>query len=1237
MNRTTGRTRSWRWSEVSLEFRILLGLGLILAAIVISNQFGVLTPDTKPEAFLQPGQTARRFASSWLDTPNLGAANYNVGTAALAAIFAVADGLGIPSWLAMRLWRIALLVIGALGARLVVRDLIGPRVSGSPLAIAGVAAAVAYAMNPYVVVGGGTTPTLQPYALLPWLVVCWLRGARNPSWRWAALGALAMAAMGGINAGIVPLMQLVVIVPVMLHTVWVEGHHFWSVMWLIVRTGLVYVLLSAYWLIPALFALGSGVAVAVATESVTAINMANSFPEVLRGLGMWTLYGMGGTGPFDPFRLGLVTTPLVVLLSFGGPIIAALGVRMSRSPARVFGATATFIGALIMAVPFVGEDSSVLGRAMRSVFETVPGLVALRTTNKVGGVLELGLAVLIGLAAVALAARLKTMWQRGAALVTGALVAAGGIAPAMTGGLFWIPMDMPDYWFEAAETVNARGGDSRVMMVPGVGVTEYAWGYSGPDELGPSLFTRPFVYRSAALSGEEHGAAMLAEVDRRLQQGTLPTGTMSTLADYLGVGDIVGRYDLARSDVPGGRVEAALDADPGLSAPDVFGPREVAHGAAGAVTVRSVEDSRSDGSARLARASSALIIDGSGAALPALTEAGLTEGTPALLLAGDLDDAQLAEAMADGGRLVLTDSNLRREWSSSNPTGVGPVLSRTETPDRTYALFDADAQSTAEQRGKATVTTSGEGFLFGPFEFGAVEQAFDDDASTAWRFGNFGTGVGNAVHIVAWRPMPMPSITLAPAQGGGSWITAVRITAVTADRTIVRDVELARWNSFPTQVHLGDEPITELSVEVTGVDGDGDGPVGFSEITVDGLQVTRVVHLSDELTRRVAQASDQAGVDLAGVPIDVIMERSSGDDQGLGAGESRLEREFVLPDDRRFVVGGLVRLAAGVSDAAMADLAGRSDVVRAQASSRLFNRPQARAEHAVDSVGGRADLTTAWVPNDPVVGEWIAVDFPERRLSSFAITQNEGPDIATGILVSINDEEPFEATLDAGRTVVRLPEPTDASRVRVLITDRQGLGFVRFTDISLPRVVAQEGPPECVTIATIDRRPLRARVGDRIDDLLRGEAILIESCGTGPLLSAGEHRIGSVPDFAIDLLHLQDEIETSPPDTVSLDIVEQDVDRIMVRAAQDCSPCVLSSGQAFDPRWTARADGAGLGPPIVVDGFAAGWRVQLDEGAVVTMEFGPRRAGLIGWWLSLGAWLAVPASLTLSRSTRRWS
>lgn len=1233
-----------RLSALSGEARILLLLSSVLVLIVLSNRFGVLMPDTKPEMFLQPVQTAERFTASWLDTPNLGAANYNTGTAAVAWVFAALDAVGIPPWLIGRIWRILLLLLAGWGARLVVRELVQGSLNTRGVTIAGVAGAIAYVANPYVVVGGGTTPTLQPYALLPWLVVCWIRGARQPTWRWAVLAALALTGMGAINAGVVPVMQLVVVLPVLAHTVLVEGHRFLSVVWLIVRTGLIYVFLSAYWLVPAVGALGFATSVARGSETIEAINMANSYPEVLRGLGMWTLYGLDGHGPFDPNRIAYVASPFIVALSFGGPILAALGVRLTRSPARLFGATSMLTGALIMVGSFTTGTATAWGSALEAFLENVPGMLAFRTTNKVGAVLELGLAVLIALAAAAVAARVRTVWQRAVALLAGGLIGAGSIAPALTGGLFWIPMDLPDYWNDVAETVNGRGAQSRVLMLPGVGLPTYSWGYSGPDELGPSLFTRPFVFRSAALPGGDYSNAMLSEVDRRLQEGTLPPGTLSTMADYLGVGDIVARYDLRSDSGLGERVEAQLEADPGLGPPQVFGSDTGQPGAPGAVTVREVRRVPSAATARARSLRGGLIIDGSGAALPALTEVGLLNERPVMLLSGGLDDKGLAEAIRQGGRLVLTDSNLRREWSVSNPVGVGPIQSADAATRLTRGLFSVDQQSTAQTRGNADLEVSGDGLLFGPYSYGAVENAFDGDRTTSWRFGNFGTGVANAVRIIPHDPIPMPTLTLIPHQGGSSYITDVRIAFVAGGRTVTQDLELSPWRSFPTTVHVSDEPVSSLEVTVTSVAGSGDGAVGFAEIDVPGVDIAKTVRVSADLAERASAAARSVGVDLADVLVDVVLQRGLGDHNGLTVDEPRLEREFTVPDARRFSLAGRFRLAAGVSDDFIDAVAGTDGQLRATSSSRLFNRMQARASKAIDSVSGRPNLATAWVPNDPVVGEWIAVDFPSRSLDSFTLTQNDGPDLATRVLVAINDEEPFEVALGAGENTVTLPKSMEAHRIRILIAERAGLGFVRFTDIGLPgqptdTPSSTQSLEECVHIGAIDDVPIRARIGTHRTALLAGEAIPLDPCDDGLDLQAGTHVLASGQEFAIDTLHLSTFDATVHPSIgVPLTIQSARPDRVQAELPQGCSSCVISAGQAYDPRWRATLNGEDIGDPIVVDGFSAGWFAdEAPPQSQIVMEFGMRGMTLAAWSISGMVLAACLSLLIVDRRTRRGS
>ncbi|MDN5715806.1 MAG: alpha-(1-_3)-arabinofuranosyltransferase [Janibacter sp.] len=1219
-------------------------MSLLLALVVLLNQVGVFTPDTKPQIFTRPAQTAARYASAWLDTPNLGSSNYNVGVAPIAALFAPLEAMGVPPWLIQRGWRILLLLVAGWGAREVMRHVLDLTVAPRMAVVATTAAAIAYAANPYTLIGGGTTPTLLPYALLPWLVLCWWRGFRTPTWRLAVIAALILAAMGGLNAGVVPILQLIVIIPLVAHATLIEGHRLVTVVGMIVRTGLVYTLLSAYWLVPALVALGSGISVAESTESTAAINMTNSFPEVLRGLGMWTLYGVGGDGPFDPHRLSYVLSPVVILLTFGGPLLAAIGVRLSRSPARLFGATSMLVGALVMVGSFSAGDPTLWGRWVGATIENVPGFIAFRTTNKAGAVLELGLAVLIGVAAAEIATRIRSSGQRLIALTATAALVAAGVAPAWSGDMFWIPMKVPGYWTDAAETVNARGHDSRVLMVPGAGVPDYSWGYSGPDEIGPSLFTRPFTYRSAGLPGGPYAANLMAGVDLRLQEGTLPPGTTSALARYIGAGDVVGRYDVRKDSQLGSRVERQLDEDEGLGGPVVFGPVDAARGAPGPATVRRLTGAVPQTSVSARSAEGALVIDGGGGALPSLVSTGLLKGEPGLLLAGALDDDALATALQDGGAIVLTDSNARREWSTSDPAVTGELLSASEAIGDSRALFDADQQTTAVVEG-ATVTTRGSGRLFGPYAYGGVQQAFDGDLTTAWQFGDFGTGVGNAVVVTPEEPTAMPSVTLTQNQSTFTRITSARLTAQQGGRSITKDVTFPEWGTFPVTVGLGEKPVTEVEIEVTGVAAVGDGPVGFSEISIPGVSFDRVATLPSSSAERVARVASAAGIDLGTVPVEVVMHRNSGDVNGQMTEEALLEREFTVPDERRFDARGSVRLAQGISDKRIDELADAQGEVTAESSSRAFGKPQARASMAFDGRAGTPDQSTAWVPSEPVVGEWITLDFPKRKLSSFTFTQDGEETRATKALVAINDEEPFEVDLKKGTTRIRLPEAVKAHRVRILLTERTGGGFVRVTDIGLPRIETPSLPKDqgCFPITDIDDQPLMVDVGDQYADLLAGKAVAFESCGRGIALGADSHRVRPDAAFAIDDLRLSSTDHVPPhgntrekePADPDVEVIHHGPSSMDVRLADSCAPCLVSSGQSFDPRWTASVAGRDLGPPVVVDGYAAGWRVDAEPGQIVQITFAPARLAGLAWLLSGAVFVSCLALLAWPGLRRR--
>ncbi|CCI52603.1 alpha-(1-_3)-arabinofuranosyltransferase domain-containing protein [Nostocoides jenkinsii] len=1215
----------------SPEAAVLAGLALLLAVIVLTNNWGVLTPDTKPEFFLNPWQSAKDFARPWLASPELGSPSFNVGVAPVAAIFAAAKALGLPAWLIQRVWRIALLLIAGWAARALYREL--THGTAADTAPGRVAAAVAFAANPYVIVGGGTTPTLLPYALLPAFVLGVLRAVRLRSWRWSVLAALALAATSGLNAGVVTLLQLVIVIPVAVHVGVTQPRSLGRLVVVLIQSGAAYLALSLYWLVPSIAGLARGSSVVASTERLDSINIGSSFAEVLRGLGMWSLYGAGPGGPFLPRQLAFLSSAVVVVLTFGGPVLAALGARLSRSPARVFAAASVLTGALVMAAPFPYADRSAWGDAVVRALEGVPGAGAFRTLNKAGAVLEIGVAVLVGLAVAILAPRLRESWQRVLAVGGAAALVMAGTAPAWTGGLFPVTMDLPGYWQDAAQDVNDLGATSapgRVLLTPGIKLAAYDWGYAGPDELGNSLFRQPNVFRTTTPSSSPEAADLLAEVDRRAYLGILPPGTTSALARLIQVGVVVSRYDTALAPGADKTVEAQLAADPGLLPAAAFGPP---HGEGiGAVNVRPVQAAGVQRT--LLPAKGALLIDGSGSVLPQLVAARLLTGWPTMVLAGSQTPEQTEQAVRDGAHVILSDSNGRRQWSD-DPTRTGWLLGPTEGEGATRALYTEVDQTVARADGNATITTSGPGQLFGPFATGDPYLAFDGDPSTQWFFGNFGAGVGNALTVTLPDPIPIGVITLRTRDNGGVRVAAVRITGAGPGGPVVREAKVSAWQSFATTVDLGGAPLRSITIEVTETAGDGQGWVGIGEISIPGVSVRKVARLPQGLPERLSRLDPAV---LGQTPIDVLLRRRGGDPSGLTEEEPRLERDVQVPDTRPYDLTGTVRLASGAMDRDIDLLLGASSAVQARASSRAFGKPVLRGSMVLDGSTDGGDLATGWIPADPVAGESLRLDFPKQRLGRLTIDQNTEGAIATSALVSVNDGTPVEVALSPGHSTIQFPAVVpDATRVRILLTGRMGDGPVRILNVGgLPRMT-WSGPGErCVPIATIDGQPWSARLLGSWDNLLSGGAVAFTSCDGDPQeLSAGGHALRSVSAFAVDEMQWHGRSpRTALPPTPSVRIEHTGPTSVVARLDSDCAPCYFSSGQGRNTQWRATLNGADLGVPVAVDGYASGWRIDGRAGDVVIARFGPARATAWAWGISLSSLVLALIALTWPRLAR---
>jgi arabinofuranan 3-O-arabinosyltransferase len=1257
------------------ERAVLALTAAVLAVVVLAQDWGVLTPDTKPEAFLAPWRTVGHTASAWQDSPFLGAPNFNVGLVPVTLATGLLSGSGVPAWLLMRLWRLLLLLVAGAGARAFYRDVTAGTPADRP--VGRVVAAVAFVANPYLLLGGATTPTLLPMALLGWFLLALRRGFATPvgrgAWRGPAAAALIFAAMAGINAGVVPILQLLAVVPLVLDAHRREGRPWPDLGRSLLRTAPLLLVVSLYWLLPALAAVPVGTAIASTTETTAAIASTSSWAEVLRGLGMWTMYGADAAGPFQPNLLAYLGSPVVIAGSFALPVLAALGALLSRSPVRRLAVGLIATAAVTMVGLYPPDDPTPFGRLLRLVFEHVPGTIAFRTTNKAGGVLVLGVALLVALGAVAVAALVPAPPARALAAAAAAGLAVAATGPAWTGDLYGTHVPVPGYWLDAARAIDAGdragepGAPSRVLFTPGVALPRYRWGYAGPDELGNSLLDRPTTFRSAVPAGTPAAADLLAGVDARLNEGSLPPGTLSALARYVGAGDVLLRDDDVWELADGGppaQVWAAATADPGLRAERSFGapgqftvgPRGPGAGDDRVPPLGWFSVAGGHGPVRQVPQQGAVVVDGDGEAFPDLVAAGDLAGDPALLYAGAVDGAALPGALASASRVVLTDTNRRAPWNTHLVAdATGPLLGPAQDPSPSRALFGAADQTVGTADGTATVTQTGGGLVFGPAPYGDPALALDGDPTTAWSTGNFDGGIGDALVVRTRAALDVPVVSLRLPPDATRWISKVRVTVSGAGRSWSADRDLsadAVGAAVPVDLPAGVRGTT-VEVRILAVTGPGFGPVGIAELSVPGVTSTKVAALPTGLPARIAALGETGTRSLTTTPVDVLLRRrlgrpgTAGDDE-----ESRLQRDITLPVTRSYRVHGHVRASASVPDAVLQQLLGQRASVTATASSREFGNPLLRATAAVDDVRpGRADLGTGWQPADPAVGQWIEVHLPRGPVDAVTVTQpvpGQGRATAVRATITLDGSRSYDVRLGPGRVSVALPAQP-ASTVRITLRGRSGAGQVRISDVTVSRTrgtrpLSQPDPrpAPCVTVSTVDGAPLRVQPLGTAAQVAAGAPVPVVGCdGSALPLAAGRHGVRGVADWVVDDLQLTDTLRpertvTGAGSVAAPEVLSTSDTGTTVRTAATTVPTYLVAGRGYDAGWTARADGRDLGAPVLVDAYSVGWRLPAGPGRLVEIAYGPRTTAALAGAGSIAAAVLCALLAASPGWRRRW-
>ncbi|MDW3213101.1 MAG: alpha-(1-_3)-arabinofuranosyltransferase family protein [Ilumatobacteraceae bacterium] len=1189
------------------------------------------------------------------------------------------ETIGVPDWIAHRLWIGSIMLAAGLGVRWCGRLLgVGP--------MAAFAAAIAYQLSVYVLpYVSRTSVMLLPWAGLGWIVAFTIRATRQRGWADPAAVALVVLTVGAVNAT-----ALAMIIPApawwLVHAAWRRSIAWRDAALVATRVGVLSLAVSLWWIAMLLIQGRYGTDVLPYSESLADVSLTATSAETWRGLGYWLFYVRDPFSATTTESLRYLSSTVSIALSYALPLLALAALTWCRWAHRRYVAGLIGIG-LVLAVGvhpigdrsplmrvFAGDDDGGLALALRSSTRALP-------------VMMLGVA--LALAMVVEAGRTSTPVPRfdlrasSALGVTVALVAVLNL-PSLWTGAFVDPalerdQDPPPSWLEAAAALDASGDDGRVLQLPGVEFGAYRWGYTVDQPL-PGLTDKPLVTRDLLPLGSGPAMDLLYAFDDRVQDGVLEPSAVAPIARLLGADTIWLTNDLAaerfRTARPG-VVRDLVTGAPGIGDPVGYGELSLHRPETPMADGRALADARvGDPSpdvelvaveqpGRVVRAAAdVLVVSGSGDGLVDAAGAGLLDGTDvAIRYSADLDagrDGAVERAVG----VIVTDSNRdrARHWrSSQDTTGFtetgGPdqdVLTSVAADARLDVFHPTDpaTQTIAEQRGPVVATASAYGEPFAYLPEHRPFMAVDGDPDTAWLVGEHGDPIGATIRLDFERPTDRLVLHQPPQPDDRHITQVVYRTAGGADGGSGGGsftLDEASWNGAGNVLQL-DAPVDAIDLTIVAVAGgtpftaSAVAPVGFTEIDTGAGPATEVVRPPIDALGAVAAETPLAHV-LTRLRVDPM-------DRWRDDPEPVLVREIELPTPRDMTVELSARIDARATDAELASLFGWPAV----ASTRLTGSPRNAGVSALDD-----DDTTAWITAFGAARGAVLATTTSEPVSSVTVRQPvSGFSRVTSLVIRAGDEE-RTVQLDpdaAGSSTVPVDPPLPAGALEFVLAeiDEEQTIDRRFGDpLVLPAAILDlryDGRPAtepvaassvdvpCATVARIDGVDLTASI--RVVDAgwLDGAPIEVEACDPSVSLAAGHHLIegtaGALP-VTLDRVVLDDGVASALRDAAPAPPVEVVADGRFDRTVEvgPCPDgCWLVIGEGVNEAWTATAAGLDLGPPVTVDGGFNGWWVAPRDG-ITTVEVRWTAQGTLVWALVVSLLGTAGAIALIARARLR--
>jgi arabinofuranan 3-O-arabinosyltransferase len=382
----------------ALENALLAGFAYVP---LLATKPGILADDTKQYLYLDPGRLLSSAMSVWDPSIAAGTVTHqNIGYLfPQGPFYWLFAQLGVPMWVAQRLWMGTLVFAAGAGVRYLAKTL---GVNGPGAVVAG----LAYALSPYFLQYiQQASAILLPWSGLGWLVAFAVLAVRRGGWRYPALFAFVVALVGATNAtsliyaGIAPVAWLFYAVFVLRDA---PARRAFSAG---VKMGVLSLGVSLFWIAGLRVEGAYGVNVLKYTETLPAIAGTSLASEVVRGLGYWYFYGSDRLGPWKQAAVRLEESAWLLATSFAVPALGVVGAIFSRWRAKAFFVLLILVGVVLAVGMHPYPDPSVLGRVLKAFMSRSSVGLALRSSDRATPLVVLGFAVLLGVGASALWSR----------------------------------------------------------------------------------------------------------------------------------------------------------------------------------------------------------------------------------------------------------------------------------------------------------------------------------------------------------------------------------------------------------------------------------------------------------------------------------------------------------------------------------------------------------------------------------------------------------------------------------------------------------------------------------------------------------------------------------------------------------------------------------------------------------------------------------------------------------------